>query len=326
MGQGQLMSFNPVDAAKELYNAMKGLGTDEATLIRVLATKTPEQNLVISQEYQKLYGKTLKAALHSETSGHFRVVLEGLITPLPELKADYIYDAMEGVGTKDHVLMDILTQSSNAEILAIKQIYANKYHGKKKSKKGISGGPSDALDNDIRDETSGNFEKTLLALLKCTRDETGFIDDNTAKSTAQYLYDKGEGRLGTDDTAFINTFTSKSWPQMKVIDKWYRETKKKHSLIQAVESETSGDFKEILIALTKSPDEYWAERIHKAVAGVGTDDQLLIYCILVNRYMKKLCETYEVKYHKSLESAVSSDTSGDYKKLLLEVIKFRNKI
>jgi hypothetical protein len=70
---------------------------------------------------------------------------------------------------------------------------------------------------------------------------------------AQLLYDKGEGRLGTDDSTFIRIFTSRSVAQLRVIDKFYRETKKKHSLQQAISSETSGDFKDILIACSKQP-------------------------------------------------------------------------
>jgi hypothetical protein len=77
-----------------------------------------------------------------------------------------LYDAFEGVGTKDHVLMDIITQTSNAELKAIKEIYGTKYHGKKKSKKGKSTATNiTALEKDVEDETSGNFEKVLLSLL-----------------------------------------------------------------------------------------------------------------------------------------------------------------
>ncbi len=57
--------------------------------------------------------------------------------------------------------------------------------------------------------------------------------------------------MGTDDSTFIRIFTSRSVTQLKVIDKWYRETKKKHSLVQAITSETSGDFKDALIACSK---------------------------------------------------------------------------
>lgn len=64
-----------------LRKAMKGLGTDDATLIRVIVTRTEIDLQYIKAEYLKKYKKTLNDAVHSETSGHYRAFLLSLLGP-----------------------------------------------------------------------------------------------------------------------------------------------------------------------------------------------------------------------------------------------------
>ncbi|KAF8398883.1 hypothetical protein HHK36_014747 [Tetracentron sinense] len=65
--------------AKMLYKAMKGLGTNDSTLIRIVVTRTEIDMQYIKAEYQKKYRKTLVDAVHSETSGHYRSFLLSLL-------------------------------------------------------------------------------------------------------------------------------------------------------------------------------------------------------------------------------------------------------
>ncbi|XP_028078983.1 annexin D5-like isoform X1 [Camellia sinensis] len=67
--------------AKVLHKAMKGLGTDDTTLIRVIVTRTEIDMQYIKAEYQKKYRKSLNDAVHSETSGHYRSFLLSLLGP-----------------------------------------------------------------------------------------------------------------------------------------------------------------------------------------------------------------------------------------------------
>ncbi|KAI3700127.1 hypothetical protein L2E82_44744 [Cichorium intybus] len=67
--------------AKVLRKAMKGLGTDEKTLTRIIVTRTEMDMQYIKAEYKKKYAKTLTDAVHSETSGNFRTFLLTLLGP-----------------------------------------------------------------------------------------------------------------------------------------------------------------------------------------------------------------------------------------------------
>nr|XP_048319314.1 annexin D5 isoform X2 [Ziziphus jujuba var. spinosa] len=67
--------------AKVLHKAMKGLGTNDSTLIRVVVSRAEIDMQYIKAEYHKNYGKPLNEAVHSETSGNYRTFLLALIGP-----------------------------------------------------------------------------------------------------------------------------------------------------------------------------------------------------------------------------------------------------
>ncbi|KAJ0806601.1 putative annexin [Helianthus annuus] len=67
--------------AKMLYKAMKGLGTFDTRLIRVIVTRAEMDMQYIKAEYRKKYNKSLNDAVHSETSGHYRTFLLSLLGP-----------------------------------------------------------------------------------------------------------------------------------------------------------------------------------------------------------------------------------------------------
>ena len=66
---------------QELHKAMKGLGTNDTTLIRIIVTRTEIDMQYIKAEYQKKYKKSLNDAVHSETSGDYRTFLLSLLGP-----------------------------------------------------------------------------------------------------------------------------------------------------------------------------------------------------------------------------------------------------
>nr|DBA23999.1 TPA: hypothetical protein GDO54_011709 [Pyxicephalus adspersus] len=65
--------------AKKLYKAMKGAGTDEDTLIRIIVTRAEIDLETIKQKYLELYKKSLADAVKSDTSGDFGKLLIALL-------------------------------------------------------------------------------------------------------------------------------------------------------------------------------------------------------------------------------------------------------
>ncbi|NWT92986.1 ANXA8 protein, partial [Urocynchramus pylzowi] len=65
--------------AKELYDAMKGVGTRESVIIEILASRTKAQIKEIIKAYKEEYGSDLEQDIKSETSGYLEQILVCLL-------------------------------------------------------------------------------------------------------------------------------------------------------------------------------------------------------------------------------------------------------
>lgn len=65
--------------AKVLYKSMKGMGTDDATLIRVVVTRAEIDMQYIKSEFVRKYKKSLEEMISSDTSGSYKKFLLALI-------------------------------------------------------------------------------------------------------------------------------------------------------------------------------------------------------------------------------------------------------
>lgn len=65
----------PTYFAEELYKSMKGLGTDDDQLIRILVWRSEIDLVEIKGAFESLYGKSLHDYIREDTSGDFRSLL-----------------------------------------------------------------------------------------------------------------------------------------------------------------------------------------------------------------------------------------------------------
>jgi len=230
-------------------------------------------------------------------------LLLDLAKPMTYVKADALRSAIKGIGTRERILIDVLTQTSNAEIYAIKSMYKT-------------------LEKDIKGDTSGNFENILIALAKGNRQEITFIDDAHASRIAHDVYKAGEERFGTNDSKFIDIMTSYS-PYFLDRVGYHYQKQYGHTLQKAIEKETSGFYKEALMACTMPPDVYFAFRIHQAMKGAGTEDHALIYAFAIHdRAQLKHIEAIYNKKYGSLLTDLKHDTSGNYCKTFCSLLDY----
>ena len=97
-----------------------------------------------------------------------------------------MFEAMEGSGTNDKVMTEILCTRNDEEIIRMKAAYALLYEGK-------------SMDADIKGETSGELEATYVKLL-----QGGRTSGNDVDKDVESLYKAGEGKWGTDEEVFID--------------------------------------------------------------------------------------------------------------------------
>lgn len=288
---------------------MKGFGTDENAIIELLGSRTNKQRVPMVAAYKTTYGKDLNRDLKSELTGHFeKCALAMLMTPT-HFDATELREAIKGAGTDEACLIEILCSRSNAEIVEINRIYKAEY--------------GTSLEDAISSDTSGHFRRLLISLSQGNRDERENVDISLVQQDAQKLYAAGENKVGTDESQFNAILCARSKPHLRAVFQEYQKMCGR-DIEKSICREMSGNLESGMVAVVKcikNTPAYFAERLHKAMKGAGTKDTTLIR-IMVSRSevdMLDIRQAYLHTYGKSLYTAISSDTSGDYKKLLLKL-------
>jgi len=298
--------IDPMMDATRLKSAFRGLGTDNKTVIEIVANRSKEQLAAIAAAYASRHSHSLEHDLRSETSFNFQKLLLGLLNHRTNLRREILRYATKGAGTAERYLIDVLAPASNQEVADIHRVDPK------------------AIDMVLDDVTFGNFAKMIRNLVKAQREETMMVNDNEAMQISEILYKAGEGRLGTDDSTFVDIFTRRSSAFLQRVNFFYQQKHKRHSLQVAIKKETSGHYKSLLMALSKPRYEFYADRLYKAMHGLGTDDNALIYVfsVLTKAELRQVADIFQRKRSRSLQSMIKGDTSGNYEKLLIELLRF----
>lgn len=300
--------FNAAADAANLDKAIKAKGVDEGTIIDILTKRTNCERQQIRAAYQQLTGKSLDDALKKCLKSHLEEVVLGLLKTPAQFDAHELRGAIKGLGTDEDCLIEILVSRTNCEIKEINKVYKEEF---KKE-----------LGKDILGDTSGDFQKTLLALSKGERNEDTRVNEDQADNDARALYEAGEKRKGTDVSTFINILTNKSYPHIqKVLQRYARYSK--NDLNRAIDLEMKGDLEKCLMSIVKcasSKPAYFAERFYLAMKGSGTRHNALIR-VLVSRSeidLKEIKTCYKRLYGKSLRQAIMEEKlKGDYETIML---------
>ena len=293
-----------------LRNACQGAGTDEDAICKVIASTTNQERAIIRRLYTQKYNEDLVTRLQSELSGDFKEAAVGSFMTPTEYDAYCLNAAMKGAGTKEGVLSEIIGSRTPQELAAIKQVYAANY--------------GDVLDNVVASDTSGEYQKLLLSLLQCQRSQGVQPDTAGCMNDAAALYQAGEGKWGTDEATFNRVFATRSPADLALINQYYKQHSGK-GLLGAIDSEFSGDTKELLDTIVRAnvdPYGFYAGRIHDSVAGLGTNDSRLIRNVCARHAvdMPLIKQAYLRDYGKDMLADVQGDTSGHYRQVLSSLI------
>ncbi|XP_045051958.1 annexin A7 isoform X1 [Desmodus rotundus] len=303
-------NFDAMRDAEILRKAMKGFGTDEQAIVDVVANRSNDQRQKIKAAFKTMYGKDLIKDLKSELSGNVEELVLALFMPTTYYDAWSLRNAMKGAGTQERVLIEILCTRTNQEIQEIVRCYQSEF--------------GRDLEKDIRSDTSGHFERLLVSMCQGNRDENQNVNHQLAQEDAQRLYQAGEGKLGTDESCFNMILATRSFPQLRATMEAYSRMANR-DLFSSVGREFSGNVENGLKAILQcalNRPAFFAERLYYSMKGAGTDDSTLIRIVVTRSEIDlvQIKQMFYQTYQKTLGTMIASDTSGDYRKLLLAIV------
>ncbi|XP_030059105.1 annexin A11 [Microcaecilia unicolor] len=301
--------FDPLRDAEVLRKAMKGFGTDEQAIIECLGSRSNRQRQQILLSFKTAYGKDLIKDLKSELSGNFEKTILAMMKTPTMYDAYEIKEAIKGAGTDEACIIEILSSRSNAEIHEINRVYKTEF---KKT-----------LEQAIKSDTSGHFQRLLVSLAQGNRDESTNVDMSLVTRDVQELYAAGENRMGTDESKFNAILCTRSRAHLQAVFHEYQRMCNR-DIEKSICREMSGDLESGMLAVVKclkNTPAFFAERLNKAMRGAGTKDKTLVR-IMVSRSevdLLNIRSEYKRLYGKSLYTDITGDTSGDYRKILLKL-------
>jgi hypothetical protein len=220
-------------------------------------------------------------------------------------EATQLQEAFKGAGTDEDAVIKIIFKQNPHQIEAIKAEYHKKF-GK-------------TLEDAVKSELSGNFEKVVLGYMKSYRQ----FDSDTIMAAM-----KG---AGTDENTLLQFLITRSNEHKEEIKKIFMHDHKK-SLESWVKDELSGDLEKFGLALlnprapessvvSDSEAEKEADKLYKAGEGkIGTDEKTFIEIFTHNSWhsLKKIFTAYEKSNkHHTIDKAIESEFSGHLKYGLL---------
>ncbi|CAF99152.1 unnamed protein product, partial [Tetraodon nigroviridis] len=301
--------FDPSADAETLYNAMKGIGSDKEAILDLITSRNNAQRQEVIAAYKNNFGKDLIDDLKYELTGKFERLIVSLMRAPAYHDAKEIRDAIKGVGTNEKCLIEVLASRNNTQIHEMVAAYKEAY--------------GSDLEEDVIADTSGHFKKMLVVLLQGTREESGVVDADLVGNDAQELFAAGEAQWGTDEAKFITILGNRSVTHLRMVFDEYEKIAEV-SIEDSIKSELSGDFERLMLAVVqciRSVPMFFAKRLYKSMKGLGTADNTLIR-IMISRSeidMLDIRECFRLKYEKSLYNMIKDDTSGDYKRTLLNL-------
>ncbi|KAL3318734.1 hypothetical protein Ciccas_002613 [Cichlidogyrus casuarinus] len=322
--------FSPNSDAERLFKSFRYLGTDEDEIVAILGSRTSYERMQIAESFKTMFSKDLASELESELSLDFRRLCTMMMRSPWRIMAEGLHDAIHRtLGTREKDLIHFLISCSNDEIKHVKSAYEDLL-----KEKGVDG---KSLKDDISGDTFGYFEETLELMLDGRQDEPtdhqlkrlkdngigSIVNEELAQLDVKELYECGEGseQLGTKDKRFLRVIVNRTiWQSKLNFDLYMKEHGK--NIIDVIDSETSGDFCrgiKWIAQYTLDRPKYFAKLLHDTMAGPGTKDHQLMRLVILRSEidMDDIKVAYETEFGETLEKAIKSDTSGDYKHLLL---------
>lgn len=298
---------------------MKGMGCDEAALIRVLTSPKYDNPWTMAQlinDYNKRFMRDLVKDIESETRGDFETACLALIRGPLENDVRNLIQALDRAGTDEDALMDVLLCRSNADIRAITAEYRR-----------IKG---HELLADIKEDVDDTMFRLYSMVLSATRAEDAApviaaeIDQKVTE-----LQRATEGIIGSNAILVAQIFTNSNAAQLHALTEAYRR-KYHRSLEEVIEKEFRGDMEDALLYMLESALDRArtdARRLEKPLYKTPRKDRLFINRVVSLYWDRNRLDAAKAAYHRHSQSratlrvAIKAVLGGDYEDIMVALIR-----
>ncbi|XP_059402184.1 annexin A2-like [Carassius carassius] len=229
--------------ASEIKASIKGLGTDEESLIEILCSRSNDELKEIKKVYKELFKKELEKDVAGDTSGDFAKLLLALVEAKrdePSSVIDYqkidedaraLYDAgVKRKGTDVKCWISIMSERSVPHLQKVFERYK-------------SYSPYD-MQESISKEVKGDLEKSFLTLVQCFENKQLYF--------ANRLQDAMKSK-GAKEKVLTRIIVSRCEVDLKKIRQEFKAHHGK-SLYQTIAEHTKGDYQRALLSLCGGDD------------------------------------------------------------------------
>jgi len=227
----------------------------------------------------------------------------------PELDAKALYEGMEGIGTDEKIIIDIISNRSSLQLIEVEKKFRTLY--------------GEDLKQMLKQELNGHLETVVIGR---------FYDKSWYHAFCIRRAMKG---MGTDEQALVDILCSKTAKELKQLNVTYRALYER-DLIEDIKSECSGDLERILVAVASAGREQCEEVDYELAATEakalydagegrwGTNEKVFIN-IFAHRSYPQLQATfmsYGLLSKYTLYDAIKKEMSGHVRSAFLTIAHF----
>ncbi|CAF2785426.1 unnamed protein product [Rotaria sp. Silwood2] len=304
--------FNIDQDCEELYRLLNNSNIDEIAIIQVLCNRSAEQRLDIRDKFKRLFKQNLNDALEKIQDYTLSKLLRILLLSPIERDCLELRRILKRPTIDEDILAEIFFSRSSKHIETMRDRYKKLY--------------KNSIEQDIIGDRDSPSKKLFLALLKSNRPESNDIDDNEILKDARQLCE-GATTWKTDGSIFVQLLCTRSNAQLRKIFASYQQFGKT-DIEQATQVYTDGDLYRALMAIVRiirNRPRFFAYELKRSLKGTATNDDH-INRIIVTRCeadMVQIKNEFEQIAKKSLYDSIQMNTSGNYRRALLELLRHR---
>ncbi|ELT94149.1 hypothetical protein CAPTEDRAFT_139493, partial [Capitella teleta] len=272
------------------------------TLMDILPKRSLDQRLKIREDYQAKYKKDLKDDIGRKLNSHpgpLKHAMTSLVMSQGENDAHTVRQAVKGFGTNEADLNEILITKNKQELNTMQAAYDKDY--------------DESVEDAIKGDTSGGYQKVCLDLLKGDRDQGSKVDNDQAKRDAQNIHQSNESNNNnsnnTDGKPIKLARSSDTRQCFSTLSEY-----KQHSSLGVM-------CNPIVVKYLDSPSSFFAEKLNQSVTGSLHDKDLTR--VVVSRHetdLNIIKSEYERINGHTIGADVKGKCKGDHKAVMLTLL------